>query len=512
MCGSVCYNELKSARRAERVGFMVLERVTPESVGIRSEGVLQFLELIEQRGVELHSMMLLRHGKVCAEGWWKPYNPASPHMMFSFTKALTSTAIGFAWQEGKVKLEDKLCEIFPDKMPAEPSENLLNCTVRDLLTMSCGHANEISAWGVDWVEKFLAHEFTYKPSEAFMYNTAGTNMLCAVLKRRTGMDLFEYLTPRLFEPLGISDIECFTLADGTEMGGAGSRLKAEDMARFIQFAAWHGQWEGKQLLDAKWFEMASSKQIETVSPVYDSANPDWRCGYGFQFWRCVPEKVFRADGAFGQYGVVFEDKDAVLILQSASANQQVQLTCAWEALLPAMTDEETLPASTAAHVLKHRLEKAEIVPMLSMRNAGAENKYSGKIYTPAEKMQGLADFIGGIWIVMPQGGETKRVHLDFEADRAWLVFEQDNGDFKAEIGLNSHFTSFTLCGRTYGAVGRWRSDNRFELEIRCAEAVGGRRMIFNFSAEQLVIESESTLPISGGIADKPYAKYTLNAE
>lgn len=127
-------------------------------------------------------------------------------------------------------------------------------------------------------------------------------------------------------------------------------------------------------------------------------------------------------------------------------------------------------------------------------------------------MSGLADFVGGIWLVMPQGGKTESVSLAFSEDDARLVFEQDNGIFEAQIGLNSHFSSFTLCGRTYGAVGRWRSDTRFEFEIRCAESAGGRRMIFTFSDEKLVIESESTLPVSGGIADKPYMKAELTAE
>jgi len=494
---------------------MVLKRVTPESVGIHSDGILKFLDLIEQRGAELHGMMLLRHGKVCAEGWWKPYNPDSPHMMFSFTKALTSTAIGFAWQEGVLSLTDKLCDIFPDKLPENPSENLLACTIWDLLTMSCGHETEIRTFDVnepDWVKAFLAHEFKYKPGTCFMYNTAGTNMLCAVLKRRTGQDLFEYLTPRLFTPLGISNVECFKLPDGIEMGGAGSRLKVEDMARFILFVSQKGVWDGEQLLKAEWFEMASALQVPNVTPAYDSANPDWRCGYGFQFWRCVPENVYRADGAFGQYGIVFEDKDTVLILQSAAANQQVQLTCAWEALLPAITDEESLPECPCAEVLKTRLENAEITPMLSMRNAGSEQKYGGKVYVPTEKMAGLADFIGGIWIVWPQGGETKSLRVEFAADKALLIAEQDNGTFTAEIGLESHFTQFPLCGRTYGAVGRWRSDNRFELEVRCAESVGGKRMLLNFAEDALVIEVESTLPASGGIADRGYAKYELKAE
>lgn len=493
---------------------MVLERVTPESVGIHSKGILDFLDLAERRGLELHSMMLLRHGKVCAEGWWKPYNPASPHMMFSFTKALTSTAIGFARQEGKIALTDRLCDLFPDKMPESPSENLLACTVRDLLTMSCGHETEINTFDVDepdWVKNFLAHEFKYKPGTCFMYNTAGTNMLCAALKRRTGEDLFEYLTPRLFEPLGIANVECFRLPDGIEMGGAGSRLKTEDMARFILFVAQRGQWEGKQLLEESWFDLAAAKQVETLSPANNPDNPDWRCGYGFQFWRCVPENTYRADGAFGQYGVIFEDKDAILILQSASPNQQEQLTCAWEALLPAITEEASLPESPMAHVLKHRLEKAGLTPMLSMRNPWAEQKVGGKAFVPAKKMPGLADFIGGIWIVEPQGGETKSLRFDFKADCAVLTAEQDNGEFSVEIGLNSHFRSCTLCGRTYGAVGRWRSDNRFEAEIRCAEAVGGKRMIFTFGEDKLTIECESTLAISGGIADRGFETYTLNA-
>lgn len=128
--------------------------------------------------------------------------------------------------------------------------------------MSCGHETEINTFDVnepDWIKNFLSHEFKYKPGTCFMYNTAGTNMLCAALKRRTGENLFEYLTPRLFEPLGMENIECFRLPDGIEMGGAGSRLKTEDMARFILFVSRHGKWEGKQLLNAEWFDMASAK-------------------------------------------------------------------------------------------------------------------------------------------------------------------------------------------------------------------------------------------------------------
>ena len=209
---------------------------------------------------------------------------------------------------------------------------------------------------------------------------------------------------------------------------------------------------------------------------------------------------------------LLDDQIVYAVLAETKPNQQEQLTCAWEALLPAITDEETLPESPMAHVLKKRLEKAEITPMLSSRNPWSEKEIEGKKFAFTEEVPGLVDFIGGVWIVAPQGGVTKTLRFEFAPEKANLVFEQDNGEFTAEIGLQSHFTSFTLGGRTYGAVGRWRSDKRFELEVCCAESAGGRRMIFTFEGDALTLETESTMSISGGIADRPYKRYTLKAE
>ena len=145
---------------------MEFSRVTPESVGIPSQAVLDLLDELYRYGIEMHSFMLLRHGKVCAEGWWKPYGPQIPHIMFSFSKSLTSTAIGFAVQEGLLSLDDRLVDLFPDKLPENPSENLQKATVRHLLMMGCGHETEIPDLGrgePDWIAAFLHHPFVYEP-------------------------------------------------------------------------------------------------------------------------------------------------------------------------------------------------------------------------------------------------------------------------------------------------------------------------------------------------------------
>ena len=206
---------------------MEFPRVSPESVGVPSQAVLDLLDELYRYGIEMHSFMLLRHGKVFAQGHWKPYNPQTPHAMFSFTKSLTSTAIGFAVQEGLLSLDDRLVDLFPDKIPEEPSENLQKCQVRHLLMMGCGHATEIPNLGQDdpdWIASFLHHPFVYEPGTHFLYNTAGTNLLAAILARKTGQTLTQFLKPRLFEPLGMGDVYCHALSDGTEMGGAGSYL------------------------------------------------------------------------------------------------------------------------------------------------------------------------------------------------------------------------------------------------------------------------------------------------
>ena len=174
-----------------------LLRTSPESVGIPSSAIEAFLDGAANRGIDLHSIMILRHGKVCAEGWWVPYSPELLHPMYSATKSFTSTAIGFAVQEGLLSLDTKLVDIFQDCLPENPSENLKKATIHDLLCMGCGHETEIMTMGAgsDWIKAFLAHEFKYEPGTTVQYNTAGTNMLCAALssKRKAA---FEYLRPR----------------------------------------------------------------------------------------------------------------------------------------------------------------------------------------------------------------------------------------------------------------------------------------------------------------------------
>lgn len=186
-----------------------LPRATPESQGIASAAVLQFIETLQSQLHEIHSFMLLRHGKVVAEGWWSPYAHEHPHLLFSLSKSFTSTAVGFAVTEGHFSIDDPVLSFFSEETPVDRSHGLATMRVRHLLTMSTGQAVDTWSFMVnrpdgDWIKGFLKVPVLHTPGTHFVYNTGATYMLSAIVQKTTGMKLIDYLQPRLFAPLGIA--------------------------------------------------------------------------------------------------------------------------------------------------------------------------------------------------------------------------------------------------------------------------------------------------------------------
>ncbi|HEY2411543.1 MAG TPA: serine hydrolase, partial [Pirellulaceae bacterium] len=284
-----------------------LPRSSPEAEGVSSAGVLAFIEAADKGLDSLHSIMLVRHGKVVAEGWWAPYSPAAPHSLYSLSKSFTSTAVGMAIAEGKLKLDDDVLKFFPEDAPAEPSKNLQAMRVSDLLRMNTGHQTEPKRVADQvWTKAFLAHEVPFKPGTHFLYNTSATYMLSAIVQKATGEKLIDYLRPRLFEPLGIENPTWESSPQGINTGGYGLSVRTEDIAKFGQLYLQKGTWHGKQLLPEEWVAKATARQTSNGS----NPKSDWDQGYGYQFWRCR-HGAYRGDGAFGQFCVVLPEQDAV---------------------------------------------------------------------------------------------------------------------------------------------------------------------------------------------------------
>ena len=318
---------------------------TPDSVAKAMEG---FFQAAADDSMDIHSVMIVKHGSVIYSHWQSEGVDSVPHVLHSVSKTFTATAVGLAIADGKMALTDKVIDYFPDKLPAEVSENLKSMTVRDLLTMSCGHDVEPSFRGApdqDWVTAFLAHPVVHEPGTFYLYNSLGTYMLSAIVQQVTGEKVVDYLTPRLFEPLHIDKPRWEESPQGINCGGWGLYLKTEDLAKMGQLLLQKGEWNGQQLIPAEWVAEMSKKQVESINPgtrIEQAAErgmtketSDWMQGYGYQMWRCRPG-CFRADGARGQYIIVVPDKNAVIAITSNVEDLQGELNLVWSRILPVL--------------------------------------------------------------------------------------------------------------------------------------------------------------------------------
>lgn len=375
---------LMLAMKSDAAGFS-FPRSAPEAQGVSSPKLLGYIEALDAKVEGMHSVMVVRHGNVIAEGWWTPYDAGSRHVMYSLSKSFTSTAVGMAQAEGKLSVDDPIISFFPDLLPAKVSDNLKNMRVRDLLAMSTGHHNEdIASFNYQSddspTKAFLAMPIAHKPGTHFVYNTPASYMLSAIVQKTTGMPLLEYLRPRLFEPLGIENPTWDTTRQGVNLGGFGLSIRTEDIARFGQLYLQKGTWEGRELLPATWVMAATTRQASNGS----NPKSDWDQGYGYQFWRCR-NNAFRGDGAFGQYCVVMPDKDVVLAITSGVKDMQNVLNITWENLLPAMEEKTLEPDAAAAQKLNAKLAKLELAraPQGSPSQAAVEilAAVSGKKFT-----------------------------------------------------------------------------------------------------------------------------------
>ena len=338
---TACKNSVKQT--AEVIDLPRSE--TPDSVAKAMEG---FFQAAADDSMDIHSVMIVRDGSVIYSHWQSEGVDSVPHVLHSVSKTFTATAVGLAIADGKMALTDKVIDYFPDKLPAEVSDNLKAMIVRDLLTMSCGHDVEPSFRGdpeQDWATAFLAHPVVHEPGTFYLYNSLGTYMLSAIVQQVTGEKVVDYLTPRLFEPLHIDKPRWEESPQGINCGGWGLYLNTEDLAKMGQLLLQKGEWNGQQLIPAEWVAEMSKKQVESINPGtrmeeaeakgMTKETSDWMQGYGYQMWRCRPG-CFRADGARGQYIIVVPDKNAVIAITSNVEDLQGELNLVWTRILPVL--------------------------------------------------------------------------------------------------------------------------------------------------------------------------------
>ena len=340
------------------------EFVSPESLGISSAQVEKCIETLMHDKAEIHGFMAARHGKVFAKCWWDPYGPDLVHSNHSFGKSYTATAIGILYTKGILDLDERIVDIFKDEMEeynAPSYDKLERLTVRHVLKMATGMGKN-PMLNDDWIGEFLKEPIVYEPGTKFLYNTSGACLLGAIVEKKAGMSLHQYLKENLFEKIGINADEFVMLKfKNGYCAEPGTFSKTEDNLRLAMFYLNRGKWNGEQIVSEDWMNEALSIQIDTS----ENAGPiDGRVGYGYQLWHCSVPGVFRFDGGQGQYGIIWPEKDMVVALHeggTAPEGQQTTLEILYNELLLKMADE-ALPENEEALKSLRLKEKSLKVP------------------------------------------------------------------------------------------------------------------------------------------------------
>jgi CubicO group peptidase (beta-lactamase class C family) len=474
-------------------GGPALPRSTPEEQGITSSAILAFIEAADRQSATtnaIHSFMLVRHGHVVAEGWWSPYGPDIPHKLFSLSKSFTSTAVGLAIAEGKLSLDDPVLSFFPEDAPTNPSTYLKAMRVRDLLIMSSGqNSNTVARLGDElrhsaqsgekMTRAFLAAPVECKPGTLFVYSTPGTYMLSAIVQKVTGETVFDYLRPRLFEPLGIENPTWDASPQGITLGGVGLNIRTEDIARLGLLYLQKGKWNGKQLVPAAWVETATARQTSNGS----DPTSDWDQGYGYQFWRCR-HGFYRGDGAFGQFCIVMPEQDAVVAITSGTRDMQTIMNLIWDKLLPAMQ-----PTPLPANAESNQKLRSTLTGLSLHRPWGAATS-------------SIAAQVSDRTYLFPTNAQNiDAVTMDFKGPDATLVVRSPGQEYHITCGSgvwNKQRTAFTAGTEPWiaapveqpvAASGAWTTDDTYTIKLAYYETPLAITLTCRFAGDHMLLLS-----------------------
>ena len=438
----------------------------------------------------------VRHGQVIAEGWWSPYAADLNHMLYSLSKSFTSTAIGLAVTEGRLKVEDPVISFFPDELPASISENLAALKVKHLLTMSVGHAKDstpIITQTDNWVKTFLALPIANPPGSTFLYNSGATYMLSAIVQKLTGQQVHDYLEPRLFRPLAIEGTTWETCPRGINTGGWGLAIQTEGLAKFGQLYLQKGAWNGEQILPAAWVEEATTFKIQQpADPGKDleevKKTSEWHQGYCYQFWR-TRHDAYRADGAFGQYTIVMPDQDAVICITGESGNMAGEFDLMWQYLLPAMKQNVLPPDPAAQARLKQKLASLAVLPPKAQPASPVAAKISGKRFK-------IEDNAG-----------VESVSFKFRKDSCTFTLRDAKGEHPITCGIETWVNGKTDMPGTppkltvgplgpvskVAASGTWKDDQTFQMTWQFYQTPHHDTVTCRFDGDKVKIEFLSSV-------------------
>jgi len=415
---------------------------TPENAGVPSAAIERFIDRLEGSRLCMHDFLMIKGGGVLAEGYWKPFHADRRHRMYSVSKSFVSIAVGVMIGEGKLSLDDPVAGFFPELLPENPHPYFMEMTIRDLLMMStCHNRNAYDEFSPSFLEAFFKRTPSHRPGRVFSYDTAATVTLNAIVEKLAGQPFLEYLRPRLFDEIGVSEgIWCVERPEGGSWGGSGVMVTAMDLAKVANVCMHGGRHEGKQLIPEWYIRQATTRQIDNRAT---EADPEWQFGYGYQFW-CTRNGGFAMNGMGSQFAICLPQYDFILVTngdtQEVKTGASIILNALWTEIYPYLTGEKPcLSAPAEIESLKKRIEGLAVRPEEGGLSSSRAAQWHGAKFIMDENPMGI-----------------KWTRFFFEEGAITMQYENVQGECELKFGVGrvceQKFPQKNYFGRRIGQV------------------------------------------------------------
>ena len=453
-----------------------LPRTSPEAVGMKSEQVSAFFDsLLAYPRTEIHSAIVMRHGRVVGEMYPAPFAPEFPHTQFSCSKTFVAAAVGIAIEEKLLSLDSRLVTFFPEQTPKIISWQLAGVTVADLLTMRSGFVvdTKMRNNSSQWIRDYMAHPMNAYPGKLFQYDSIDTYLLSAIVQKATGKTLLDYLNEKLFRPLNIYNVKWELSPEGICTGGWGLYIQAESLAKFGQLLLQRGRWHGHQLIPANWVD-----DMMTLHAKNSKGE-----GYGYQMWMCDYPKAACANGVYGQYIVVVPTQDVVVVINQCTLSAgKKELAYIWNTLFKDMRNSSYNPSESYAQ-LKQRVYS---LPLLEGDSTTTQlNDMIGKTYQLSDNPLGWENLrfhtIDSIEIA-DTAGRKSMVALGFQT---WKTSPLNSYPLNARYRVKNQFSTINMPFHV-SACYAWR-DEELQMKIHYVDWMASVLLKMNFEDDNIRI-------------------------
>ncbi|HEY9059096.1 MAG TPA: serine hydrolase [Pseudobacteroides sp.] len=470
------------------------ETSTPEQQGMDSAKLLDMFKAIEDNKTPIHSLLIVKNGKLVTEAYFDPYDKNMRHALYSATKSVTSTLVGIAIKEGYIKgVDQKVLDFFPDITLENDQYQGKDMTIENLLTMSTGHRDDSSQYvftSMDFPKSFFGIPFSSKPGTKFYYDSGASHLLSVILTKATGMSTDQYAKKHLFDPMGITDYTWETDLSGINIGGWGLKMTPRDMAKFGQLAINWGKWCNKQLVPKEWLEVATSKHIDAY---WGEVRAD---DYGYQWWRNF-FGGYRADGYGGQFVYVLPEQDLVVVFTSGINYS--------EKMQPGnYVNDYIIPSAKSSKPIKPNSK-----PLMKLKNfiKGLESPKSGK----SSSLPKIAQEISGKVYKM----DLTDISLSFDFKKknsSVLNIKQNGSSHVLTIGLDGVYriskasqvgtmTMYPLYSQV-ALKGNWVNENTFEMDWHYVGEPFCEVYRFIFDGSKITVDITKYLEDTTGLSPK----------